>query len=117
MLVFSGFYIGLNGCSLKTEANLEVVKTLPVDKLMIETDAPWCEIKPSHASFKFVQTKFPSVKKEKCTEDSLVKGRNEPCCIVQVLEVISAVKNVNIDEFADKVYKNTMDLFFPSCAF
>ena len=79
---------------------------------MIETDAPWCEIKQSHASFKFVQTKFPSVKKEKWNESSIVKGRNEPCCIVQVLEVIAGVKQCNIDELADVVYSNTVNMFF-----
>ncbi|CAD6445391.1 cc727ed2-b524-4dde-b3d2-03732c7db9e2 [Sclerotinia trifoliorum] len=47
-LVSLGFDIGLNGCSLKTEENLEVVKAIPMERLQIETDGPWCEIRPSH---------------------------------------------------------------------
>ena len=61
---------------------MEVVKQLPTDKLLVETDSPWCEIKASHAGFKYVQTQFPSVKKEKWQNDKLVKGRNEPCNIM-----------------------------------
>lgn len=75
-------YIGVNGCSLKTKENIENVKKIPLDKLMIETDAPYCEIRNSSAGSQYVKTKFKSIKKEKWSPDMLVKGRNEPCQII-----------------------------------
>ncbi|KAL8878330.1 MAG: hypothetical protein Q9192_008474 [Flavoplaca navasiana] len=50
-LVNLGFHIGINGCSLKTEENLEVVREVPLGKLQLETDGPWCEIRVSHAGW------------------------------------------------------------------
>ncbi|RWS11996.1 putative deoxyribonuclease TATDN1-like protein [Dinothrombium tinctorium] len=107
-----GLYIGINGCSLKSERNLQVVKQLPKERMMIETDSPWCEIKQSHASFPFIKTKIESKKKEKFDENFAVKGRNEPSNLIQVLEVIAAVKNEDIDELAKCLYENTVNLFF-----
>lgn len=40
-LVAMGFDIGINGCSMKTEDNILVVRELPLDRLQIETDGPW----------------------------------------------------------------------------
>lgn len=30
---------------------MDAIKRLPLDKVMIESDAPWCQIRPSHASY------------------------------------------------------------------
>lgn len=76
--------------SLKTPENLETVKQLPIEKLLMETDSPWCEIRATHAGFRFVQEEnksIPAVKKEKFREGHLVKGRNEPVNIRYVQDV------------------------------
>ncbi|KAJ6781535.1 hypothetical protein PWT90_05022 [Aphanocladium album] len=49
-----GLYVGINGCSFKTEENCAVVKELPLDRIMLETDGPWCEVRPSHAGWKYL---------------------------------------------------------------
>ncbi|KAF2070276.1 hypothetical protein CYY_008408 [Polysphondylium violaceum] len=107
-------YIGINGCSLKTEENLQVMSKIPLDKLMIETDAPWCDIRKTHPSHKYIKTDFPTVKKEKFKSGSMVQSRNEPCNIVNVLEVIAGYRNLDIKVVADQVYLNTMSVFFPN---
>lgn len=108
-----GLYIGINGCSLKTEDNLFSLTTIPADRLMIETDCPWCEIRPTHASAKDVITNFPTVKKEKWQIDKLVKGRNEPCTIVQILEILARIRDEEEEFLCNQIYKNSMKVFFP----
>jgi TatD DNase family protein len=104
-------YIGLNGCSLKTQENLDVAKLVPLDRLMLETDCPYCDIRNSHASSKFVKTKFPSAKKEKYTVDKMVKDRNEPCTIVQVVEVLAALYEIEEEKLCEITWQNTLKMF------
>jgi TatD DNase family protein len=106
-----GLYIGLNGCSLKTEENLNVVKELPLDKILLETDCPYCEIKQSHAGFHYIKTQFEKKTDKKFELGKMVKGRNEPCQMVQVAEVIAGVKGIDVQEVADRCYQNSLELY------
>ncbi|KAL9080150.1 MAG: hypothetical protein Q9159_007650 [Coniocarpon cinnabarinum] len=130
-LVDLGLDIGVNGCSLKTKENLAVVKEIPLDRLQIETDGPWCEMRPSHASFDYLHPssgeqlkaqggenalqRLPemprSTKKEKWLKGCMVKGRNEPCTIVLVAHVIAGVKSLGVGEVAAATWKNSTEMF------
>jgi TatD DNase family protein len=86
-------------------------------------DGPYCGITSAHTSYKYVKTIFPSKRSEKYNKHCLVKGRNEPCCVLfvythilinrQVLEVIATCHNVTVKEAADIIYHNTLELYFP----
>ena len=106
-----GLYIGLNGCSLKTSVNLEVVKEIPLDKILLETDCPYCEIKATHAGFDAIRTKWEKKEDKRFELGKMVKGRNEPCQIVQVAEVIAHVKGISVQEVADASYENSCNLY------
>lgn len=105
-------YIGINGCSLKTEANIQVVKDTPLDRIMLETDCPYCEIRPTHAGSSWVKSKWPSKDKKKYSPEALVKGRSEPCQIRQVCEVVAAAKGIADEDVARAAFNNTMKVFF-----
>ncbi|KAJ1978262.1 hypothetical protein H4R35_001974 [Dimargaris xerosporica] len=114
-------YIGINGCSLKTQDNLAVVAQIPEERLMLETDAPWCDIRPTHASHSHLNSTtsgwapvaFDSKKKERFVMGAMIKGRNEPCNIQQVLKVMASVRQVQPEHLASIVYRNTCRVFFP----
>ena len=109
-----GFDIGVNGCSMKTDENMEVVKALPLEWLQIETDGPWCEMRPSHASakHKVAAPALPrAVKKEKWERGLMVKGRNEPVGIVHVAYAIASIKGLPVEEVCEAAWNNSMAMF------
>lgn len=120
MLIDLDLYIGVNGCSMKTAENLEVVKAIPQDRLMIETDAPWCDIRPTHASFAHLKNVSseemkayapPSKKKEKFEMGCMVKSRNEPCTIGLVLHAVASIRNIDPVELSEIIWNNTCTVF------
>jgi len=73
---------------MKTEENVKVTAMVPLDRLLLETDGPWCDIRPTHASFKHLTNmteqqrdlyKPEAKNKERFESGLMVKGRNEPC--------------------------------------
>lgn len=119
-LLRMGFYIGLNGCSLKTEDNLATAKSIPIEKLMLETDAPWCSMTSTQASRQHLKSLpqslnslyFPqATKPESFVYGKPVKGRNEPSAIGGVAWVISQLHGIPMESLADQVWKNTVEVF------
>jgi TatD DNase family protein len=51
------------------------------------------------------------MKKEKYISGKLVKDRNEPCMLLQVLEVTAKIRHVEMIDLAEQVYRNTKRLF------
>lgn len=113
-LVELGFDIGVNGCSMKTEENIAVVKDIPLEHLQIETDGPWCEIRPSHASSRYLKDApiIPkAVKKEKWQKGLMVKGRNEPATIPLIAHVIAKVKEIPVEKVCEAAWNNSVKMF------
>lgn len=114
-LVELGFHIGINGCSMKTQENIDVVKKVPLERIQLETDGPWCEMRPSHASAAFVkdmgEVPWKSIKKGKWIEGAMLKGRNEPCMIGRVAWAVAGIKEVNLEVLTQAAWANTTKMF------
>ena len=130
----------VNGCSMKTEANLAAVKAIPPGKIMFETgrfipdsgtgwrfnpspmvDAPWCSMTASHASRPHVDALPqslrslyfpPDTKPERFVYGKAVKGRNEPCAVGGVAWVLNRMnEGVGFERIAERTWKNTVEVF------
>jgi TatD DNase family protein len=99
-LVARNLFIGINGCSLKTKENVEVVRSIPLSSMVAETDSPYCKIRKGHASHVFVRTIFNELRR-----------RNEPCCVVQVAETLSGIKDMDLSSVTAALLENTVRLY------
>ena len=58
-------YIGINGGSFLNDETIEAIKSIRLDRLIVETDSPYHGIAPTISCSHFIKTKFPEVSKEK----------------------------------------------------
>jgi TatD DNase family protein len=89
-----GFHIGLTGWVCDERRNVDLRKSLiniPIEKLMIETDCPYL---------------IPRNLKDKPKNN-----RNEPSHLPHIANEIASLINIDISEFADTTYKNSMNFF------
>jgi len=96
-----GLEIGINGCSLRTPEGFSLAARVPLDRLHLETDAPWCGVKRTHVGAAHVRpSAWEEVKQEKWQPGFRVKDRNEPAQIEQVLQVLAAARGGGSEEEA-----------------
>lgn len=124
------FFISFNNCSLRTEEGLQNLKACPLDKLFLETDAPWCGIRRTHPSYPLLaealeetkdtlpykQLGYTVLKKKKIPlwfeqngldkVEYLIGDRHEPCELWKIFLLASKLKNCTYEEIVDKVWDN-----------
>jgi TatD DNase family protein len=84
-----GFYISISGIvTFKKASELqEVVKQIPLEKLLIETDSPWLAPVPYRGQ------------------------KNQPGYVREVGEYIAELKGISVEELAKVTTQNFYDLF------
>lgn len=97
-----GLFVGINGCSLKTQANINAVREIPLESLLVETDSPYCKIRKSSPAYAHIRTGEH--------ERSLMR-RNEPLSVWQVVDAIAAAKDIDAADVLCAVNKNCERLF------
>ena len=83
----TGFYISFTGMITFVSELLEVVKEIPIDKMMVETDSPYLAPKPHRGK------------------------QNEPAFIIHVAEKIAEIKEISLEEVAKFTTENAFRLF------
>jgi TatD DNase family protein len=86
-----GFYISINGISTFTHDKLQkqMFNEVPLDRLLLETDAPWLTPYPLRGKIK----------------------NNEPAFVREVAQHISQTRHIPIKEIADASTRNARKLF------
>ncbi|KAJ4986675.1 Deoxyribonuclease Tat-D 2 [Stagonosporopsis vannaccii] len=116
-LVDLGLGVSVNGFSFRDRDSLEMVRAIPLNKLQIETDAPWGEIQAtSEVSKTYLKNapKLPyaSKKKDKFVLGEMVKERNESCKMETVALIVAGLRGTNVEDITDAAYKNSLRMFW-----
>lgn len=82
-----GFYLGFNGIITFANQYDAIVQEVPVDKILLETDAPYLTPEPYRGK------------------------RNEPAYVVEVAKKIAELKNEPYEKVVEQTTKNCQNLF------
>jgi TatD DNase family protein len=88
-----GFYLGFNGIITFTDQYDEMIKTVPLDRILLETDSPYLTPLSRRSSSEGGRT------------------RNEPIFITSVVDKISVLKGVSLAQVREQTVNNTIKLF------
>ena len=83
----TGFVISFTGIITFVKELEEVVKTIPLDKMMVETDSPYLSPKPHRGK------------------------KNEPAYVMHVAEKIANLKEISVEEVANATTETAYNLF------
>ncbi|KAK6004291.1 hypothetical protein QM012_009141 [Aureobasidium pullulans] len=115
-LVSMGLEISVNGFSFKDRESLQMVAAIPLNKLQLETDAPWGIIQPSSEVAKKYLVNAPALpaskKKDKFVMGSMVKERNESCSMSHVAFIVAGLKGISVEEVAKVAWENSIRMFW-----
>ncbi|KAI9368909.1 hypothetical protein BJX61DRAFT_186902 [Aspergillus egyptiacus] len=110
-----GLEVSVNGVSFRTDGSLDMVRHLPLEKLQLETDAPWCEVLSNDekiAPYLAGTRELPPFRKHnKFRDGEMVKGRNESCVIERVARVVAGLKGVPVEDVARHAWENSVRMF------
>jgi|SRR3989344_8571509 len=82
-----GFYLGFNGILTFARQYDDVVKYIPLESILLETDAPFLSPKPYRGK------------------------RNEPAYVLEVAKKIAELKNESLEKVIEQTTKNCQKLF------
>ncbi|OGM91521.1 hypothetical protein A2999_02170 [Candidatus Wolfebacteria bacterium RIFCSPLOWO2_01_FULL_38_11] len=82
-----GFYISFSGVITFAKNYDELVENLPLERILIETDAPYVAPLPYRGK------------------------RNEPLYVAEVAKKISEIKKISFEEVARQTLENSRELF------
>ena len=98
-------HIGISSKSFKTLHQLHLVKKIPLSKMVLASGGPHSMIRDSYSGSAFIDTQF--LKSKTPSESRLKKNRNEPCTLVQHIEILSKLHGVPESEMASALYSNS----------
>lgn len=113
-LVELGLDISVNGVSFTTAEQIDMVKHIPLDRLQLETDAPWCSIPKKGPVLEFLcdaPSLLPAKKPKEFVLGKMVQDRNESCTIARVAHVIAAIKELPLQQIIDAALRNSSRMF------